>query len=94
MEVTISPLGLEFSRCYGNGHEFHDSPDDVKNGGKNHADKQENEWIVQNTLHDGDASVALRSCCFLIHSVRLIVAVIAGDKSRHFNANKERSNSN
>jgi hypothetical protein len=38
----------------GDGYDFHDSPNDVKNGRYNHSDKKEQERVIHDTLHDGD----------------------------------------
>jgi hypothetical protein len=59
---------LLLSACEGNGYDFHNSPDYVKNGGKNHADEKENKRIVDDALHNGNAHIFFRACNVLIHN--------------------------
>ena len=59
---------LSLSGCERNGDKFHNSPDDVKNGGKNHTDKQEEKGIVDNALHDGNTHIFFRIADVLVHN--------------------------
>jgi hypothetical protein len=51
MLLTMSPYAV-WLLGHGDGDEFHDAPDDVKDRWKYNADEQQEERVVEDFLHD------------------------------------------